>query len=109
MLPVHVAKALRAHRTRQHRMRREAGMLWQDHRFLFTDGEGRPLQWKTLTRRHLRGLLDKAGLPQVSGYSLRHACVAAMVRRGVRLEALARQTGYTRIGTVLDSRGVSRS
>jgi integrase len=104
ILPETAIRVLRDHRSRQRRQRKAAGSAWEEHGLVMTSSLGRPLNWATASRTSLKALLRRARLPMVSGYGLFHACVATLLEQGVDLQTVSRQTGYAKLGTLLDSR-----
>ncbi len=74
---------------------------------VFTTPEGDPIDWRQLARGRLKALLRRAGLPDVPGYSLRHAFVNTLIGQGLAVRDLMRLTGYTRLGGFLGHDGGS--
>ena len=104
-----VRRALQRHQSRQEQLRSTAGMNWQEHNLIFTGQQGGPAVWTVLVRKHLRPLLQRAGLPAVPGYSLRHTCIAAMLESGIDIGTVSRQTGYTSLSALVGAQGALRS
>jgi integrase len=104
LLPKMVITVLREHRSRQRLQQKAAGPAWEALGFVFTTPLGRPMGLSQPIRESLKLLLREAGLPIVSAYSLRHACVVALLGQGVDLQVVSRQTGYAKLGTFLDAR-----
>jgi integrase len=89
-----VIEALRQHR----RLQLEQKLAQTDYRdfdLIFATDEGGPLNWRNLTRRHLKPLLKAAGVaePGVSMYTLRHTNAAAQIRAGVHVRVIAERLG----------------
>ena len=59
-------ESLRAHRLRQAEERLSLGATWEEYGMVFTNGRGRPLTARNMTRRAFKPLLEKAGTPYKS-------------------------------------------
>ncbi len=74
--PCHLQRRLRCrsigHVTRMKRLK--AGPNCHSNGLVFTNPDGKPVNWRNRVRQHVKPLLQEAGLPQsVHLYGLRHA------------------------------------
>jgi integrase len=83
--------------------RRQAAWEAEGHRSpaTFTTADGGKLYRRNLRRRCFAPLLERAGLPQVSFHSLRHACATYLAEARVALPTILQILGQTRPGTAL--------
>lgn len=86
VLPKVAVAALRAHRERQ----LAEGRLSE---YVFTRRDGQPLE-PSVVNRHLRRLLQRAGLPPVTPHGLRHSCATLLREQGCGLEEISRLLGH---------------
>ena len=102
-LPTFAAEALRAHRDRQEFEARRAGENWSNEfDLVFTTETGRPLHGPNVTRRHLRRLLERAGLPPVRFDDLRHSATSLMIAQGILLTTIQEVLGHASFHTMHD-------
>ncbi len=100
-IPAPLVPILRTHRTAQLKRRLGAGGRWQEHDFVFTTRNGRPLDGCSLTR-DTKGLLRKAGLPLVSFHALRHSFATLLLVQGVSPRVVMDLLGHSDIRLTLD-------
>lgn len=101
-LPPEAVDALRAHRVRQAEERLRAGPAWQDHGLVFTTETGEPPYWTAIVRRHFEPILNRAGLPPMRAYDLRHSHAAMLLAAGINLKAVSERLGHSNISTTAD-------
>jgi integrase len=93
-IPDEVAKALKAHHTRQAKQRLLAGEEWLDNDLVFATGTGRPIDAANV-RRSLRRVTKKAGLGENwTPREFRHSFVSIMSDNGVTIEEIADLVGH---------------
>lgn len=93
-IPDEVAKALKAHHTRQAQQRLLAGEEWVDNDLVFATGTGRPLDAANV-RRSLRHVTKKASLGENwTPREFRHTFVSIMSDNGVTIEEIADLVGH---------------
>jgi hypothetical protein len=73
-----VLSALFEHLQAQQQRREEVGGRWNEQGFVFTNELGEPLERHNLAHRHLRKILEEAGLPQIRLCDLRHPATRSM-------------------------------
>jgi len=97
-----VLSALVEHRQAQQRQREEAGERWREQGFVFTNGQGGPLDGHNLARRHLPRILEEAGLPQIRLYDLRHTAATLALSAGVPVKVVSEMLGHSSVALTLD-------
>lgn len=97
-----VLKALLEHRQAQQRLREEAGERWKEQGFVFTNELGGPLERHNLAHRHLRKILEEAGLPQIRLYDLRHTAATLALSAGVPVKVVSEMLGHSSVALTLD-------
>lgn len=88
---------------------RRSGVLQRTGTLVFAEADGAPLVWKRVTRRHFPALLQRAGLPSVPPFSLRHSCVSFLLSTGMDLQSVSRHLGYTSLTRMLEHTAGLRS
>lgn len=111
-LPQPVLDHLRAHAKEQQHEREQAGNLWHDGDWLFTDELGRPLNHRT-DLAHWKELLATAGVRDARLHDARHTAATVLLELGVSDRAAMQIMGWSNIaltqryqhvtGTVLDT------
>jgi integrase len=79
-IPAHLVGQLKRHRTKQLKERLQAGDKYQNHDLVSATSSGSPIFIRNLDRRHFKPLLEKAKLPDIRLYDLRHSCATLSVR-----------------------------
>jgi len=97
-----VLSALLEHRQAQQRQREEAGERWKEQGFVFTNELGGPLERHNLAHRHLRKILEEAGLPQIRLYDLRHTAATLALSAGVPVKVVSEMLGHSSVALTLD-------
>ncbi len=100
-LPPFAVEAMRAHRARQLEHRLVAGPEWEDYDLVFTTYQGRPLGHRNVSRDYAK-LLQRAGLPHVEFYGLRHTAATLMLVQGVPAKVVQEMLGHSQISATLD-------
>lgn len=95
-LPTVTLVSLEAHRIRQVVEQRIAGMLWQDHDFVFTTPTGRPLEGANVTHTFHR-ILKSAGLRRQRFHDLRHTAASLWLSQGLQLREIMEALGHSQI------------
>jgi len=101
-LPATVARALRAHRSRQLEDRLAAGARWHDSDLVFTTALGTPLDSRNVTRR-FQAALERAGLPRLRFHDLRHTAASLMLAQGVPARVVMETLGHSQISLTLNT------
>lgn len=93
--------ALKQHRLRQAE-ERLAAYEWSDEGFIFTNTVGKPLNPSNLIRREWKPLLERAGLPYIRFYDLRHTAATLLLSRGWSPKLVAEMLGHSTIVVTMD-------
>lgn len=102
-LPSLALEALQRHRVRQNEQRQAAGPLWEEHGWVFCNGQGKPLEVGNIIGRSFRPLLAKAGLPPIRFHDLRHTCATLLLSLGINPKVVQERLGHSQIGITLDT------
>jgi integrase len=85
--------ALKAHRTRQNRERREAGEAWQPNNLVFCHANGAAYTSDALNWRFSR-MTRKAGIGHWHAHEARHTAVSIMSSNGVPIQEISDTVGH---------------
>ena len=96
VLPPPLLAELKAHRKAQLAERMAARNEWHDLDYLFPWPDGRPIDPRE-DRDHWKGLLAKAGAPDVRGHSARHTAATMLLAQGVAIEVVKEILGHSSI------------
>lgn len=96
-----VVAALREHRVRQAEQRLAAGPRWHDAGRIFTTRHGTPLDTDSLYDRNFLPILERAGLPRMRMYDLRHSFVSLMLSQGVPVRVVSEMVGHANASQTL--------
>jgi integrase len=67
--------------------------------FMFASPSGGPLDSGALDRRHFKPLLEKAGLPRLRLYDLRHSALSLLADAGVDPKVIQERAGHQSVVT----------
>lgn len=101
-VPKSVADVLRAHRANQVRERLKAGASYTDHNLVFANQTGGPLDYHVLARRNFKKILDRAGLPPIRPYDLRHTCATLLLAAGEHPKVVSERLGHSSTVMTMD-------
>ena len=102
-LPADLIQKLVKHRLRQNEWRLQLGGLWEALDLVFCGAGGSPLSNVDLNRRHFKPLLEKAGLPQIRLYDLRHSCATLLLIAGENPKVVSERLGHSTVVLTLDT------
>ena len=97
-------EVLRKHYDLQNRERRQAGESWSEHGLIFTSANGTPIHFRNLLR-DFKGLLNRAGLPEIRFHDLRHTAASLMLNHGIPVIIVSRRLGHAKPSITLDIYG----
>jgi len=100
-LPGAVVTTLREHHTEQGAIRRYLGMVLTDSDFVFSQGDGKPRDERSVQRGFDR-VLRMAGLPHIRFHDLRHTHASLMLKAGVHPKAVSERLGHGSVSFTLD-------
>ena len=95
---------LRPHRQRQNAARLQAGATWQATGFVFTTGDGRPVDPSNLMRA-FRALLKASALPRLRFHDLRHSCASLLLANGTDPRTVQEILGHSDVRVTLGTYG----
>jgi integrase len=93
---------LRAHRIQQIQERLMAGPRWNESGLVFTTTIGTPIHPRNL-RKHLRGALEHAGLPQIRFHDLRHTAGSLLAAQGITPRVIMEILGHTQVSMTMNT------
>lgn len=93
-MPEAVHNALKAHKVAQDKERLLLGESYKDHGLVFPAIGGTPMEPRNLVR-HFKGLLKKAGLPDMRFHDLRHSCATLLLMQGVPVKIVSDLLGHS--------------
>jgi len=101
-LPIVAIEPLRRHRIRQMKERIEAGPLWGESDFVFTNAVGRHIDPDNLRHRSFGPLLQRAALPNIRFHDLRHTAATVLMSLGTHPKVVQELLGHSQIAVTMD-------
>lgn len=101
-LPNKVERVLARHAERQEEERQHDD--WEDYGLVFPSERGTPLEPRNLVR-HFKGVLQRAGLPDVRFHDLRHSCATMLIAQGVHPRTVMEILGHSQISVTMNTYG----
>lgn len=83
--------------------RLKLGAAWQAHDLIFCSEQGTPLSIPNLTYRYFRPILEKAELPRIRLYDLRHTCATLLLIAEENPKVVSERLGHSTIVLTLDT------
>jgi integrase len=102
-LPAPLLNKLAAHKREQAAARLKAGASWHAYGLVFCSEEGTPLSIPNLTYRYFRPILEKAELPRIRLYDLRHSCATLLLIAEENPKVVSERLGHSTIVLTLDT------
>lgn len=102
-LPAPLLRKLAAHKRKQAAARLKLGVGWHAHDLVFCSEEGTPLSIPNLTYRYFRPILEKAKLPRIRLYDLRHSCATLLLMAEENPKVVSERLGHSTIVLTLDT------
>ena len=93
IMPKRAIVALKAHKTRQDRERREAGEAWQPNNLVFCHANGDAYTSDALNWRFSK-MTKKAGIGHWHAHEARHTAVSIMSSNGVPIQEISDTVGH---------------
>ncbi|NNE98000.1 MAG: site-specific integrase [Pyrinomonadaceae bacterium] len=98
-----VVDTLKAHRRKQLEERFKLGADYENLNMVFATGIGTPLLHGNFLRRHFKPIRDKAGLPKIRLYDLRHTTATLLLLDGEHPKVVQERLGHASIVLTLDT------
>jgi integrase len=102
VLTARALEALKEHRSKQLEQRSKVGDAWQNHDYVFCSPVGTHLQPNHNGLDRLKGLLQKAGLPDIRFHDLRHSTATLLLTEGVHPKIVQEILGHSDISMTMD-------
>jgi integrase len=96
-LPMPLIEKLKTHKRKQAERRLHAGTAWQAFDLVFCSENGTPLSIPNLTYRYFRPILEKAELPRIRLYDLRHSCATLLLIAEENPKVVSERLGHSTI------------
>jgi len=97
-----VVALLRRHRVEQNARRLQMGPLWQDNGLVFPSEIGTILEDKRVHHTFQR-VCDRAGVPRIRPYDLRHSSASLLLAAGVHPKIVAERLGHANVNLTLNT------
>jgi len=75
---------------------------YKDYGFVFANKYGEPLAESNILKRHLKPILQEAGLPPITLYGLRHTCATLLLSAGEHVKIVSERLGHKSIVVTMD-------
>jgi integrase len=102
-LPAPLLQKLAVHKREQSAARLKLGAAWHAHDLVFCSEEGTPHTIPNLTYRYFRPILEKAELPRIRLYDLRHTCATLLLMAEENPKVVSERLGHSTIVLTLDT------
>ena len=96
-------RKLAAHKRVQRECRLKHGGEWQTLDLVFCSEIGSPLSIPNLTYRYFRPILEKAKLPQIRLYDLRHSHATLLLAADEHIKIVSERLGHSTTRLTLDT------
>jgi integrase len=102
-LPEPLLNKLAAHKRQQAERRLKIGSEWRAFDLIFCSEFGTPLSIPNLTYRYFRPILEKAKLPRIRLYDLRHSCATLLLIADENPKVVSERLGHSTVVLTLDT------
>lgn len=102
-LPAPLLKKLAAHKRKQSETRLKLGTAWQAFDLVFCGEMGTPHTIPNITYRYFRPVLEKAELPRIRLYDLRHSCATLLLSENEHPKVVSERLGHASVTLTLDT------
>ena len=102
-LPKPLMDKLKIHKRKQNERRLKYGLVWENHDLVFCCREGTPHDLSNITYRYFRPILEKAKLPQIRLYDLRHTHATLLLIAEENPKIVAERLGHSSVVLTLDT------
>ena len=93
---------------RQHKIDQDEAILeakpgkYNNQGFVFAAENGEPLSDRNINQRHFKTILERAELPNIRLYDLRHTCATLLLSAGINPKIVAERLGHKSITLTMD-------
>lgn len=101
-LPDYLLAKLKHHRAVQSAYRLKKADKYKNHNLVFASRLGTPFSIRNLDRRHFKPTLERAKLPKIRLYDLRHTCATLLLAAGENPKIVAERLGHAKISMTLE-------
>jgi len=103
-IPPSISKDLEEHRKKQtvEKLKAKEGE-YKDYELVFASQTGSPLDQHNILNRYFRPVLEKAGLPYIRLYDLRHTCATLLLSAGENPKIVSERLGHASITLTMDT------
>ncbi|HEV7645944.1 MAG TPA: site-specific integrase [Pyrinomonadaceae bacterium] len=98
-----VSTALKVHKRIQLEEKMKLGLDYQNLDLVFASTIGTPVQHRNFDRRHFAVIRDKANLPAIRLYDLRHTTATLLLSAGLNPKVVSERLGHASIVLTLDT------
>jgi integrase len=102
-LPSPLLRKIAKHKRMQAEVRLKLGAAWQALDLIFCGEQGTPHSIPNLTYRYFRPILEKAELPRIRLYDLRHTCATLLLMAEENPKVVSERLGHSTIVLTLDT------
>ncbi len=100
-LSTDVVSLLKKHRIEQNEERLQSGPLWKDNGLVFCSEVGTMLEDKAVRRAFYR-ICDRASVPRIRPYDLRHSSASLLLAAGIHPKVVAERLGHANVNLTLN-------
>jgi integrase len=102
-LPQSLCAKLAAHRKEQLQIKLKAGRAWVNNDLIFCTRTGTPLRRGNVTEQVYEKVLDRAGLPRIRLYDLRHSQATIMLIMNEHPKVVSERLGHSSVQITMDT------
>lgn len=96
-LSAEATQALREHRARQKAERLKLGPIWRDYELVFCNTIGGGIHASPFRTRMWAPLIEKAGVPYIRPYDMRHTAATLLLLDGVPVKVVSEMLGHASV------------
>jgi len=102
-VPASTMETLKRHSAKQAEQRLQKGADFRgDLDLVFSNGQGEPIDYRAVVRRHFKPLVVAAGLGPLRPYDLRHTCATLLMAGGEHPKIVAERLGHSSTVMTMD-------
>ena len=100
-LPPSVIKDLKE--LREEKLNAKVTEININEQFIFSNGNGKPINYRNMYDRHFKRILKEADLPDIRLYDLRHTCATLLLSAGENPKVVSERLGHADITLTLNT------